>query len=140
VVHPEPAPPRTETAPLHREHPPTGPSPHASAAGPTRPFASEPPPPPAAVQAVRPAAAAPVLDAEIAKAERLARIVVSDIILYNQEKFDAAVQAGNVVAAMTADLAEGRSLFAQRIDARVRESRDFLTDELLRVAQMRRSR
>ena len=33
-------------------------------------------------------------DAEIAKAERLARIVVSDIILYNQEKFDAAVQRG----------------------------------------------
>ncbi len=40
--------------------------------------------------------------------------------------------------AMSGDLDEGRSLFAQRIDARVRESRDFLTEELLRVAEMRR--
>jgi hypothetical protein len=78
-------------------------------------------------------------EAEIAKAERLARIVVSDIILYNQEKFDAAVRAGDVVAAMSADLEEGRALFTQRVDARVRESRDFLTDELIRVAGMRRS-
>jgi predicted Zn finger-like uncharacterized protein len=79
------------------------------------------------------------LGAEIAKAERLARIIVSDIVLYNQEKFDAAVRADNVLAAMDNDLEEGRGLFAQRIDARVRESRDFLTEEMLRVARMRRS-
>jgi predicted Zn finger-like uncharacterized protein len=79
------------------------------------------------------------LSAEIAKAERLARIVVSDIVLYNQEKFDAAVQADNVLAAMDGELAEGRGLFAQRIGARIRESRDFLTEEMLRVARMRRS-
>jgi predicted Zn finger-like uncharacterized protein len=36
------------------------------------------------------------LGVEVAKAERLARIIVSDIVLYNQEKFDAAVRAGNV--------------------------------------------
>jgi len=85
------------------------------------------------------AAAAPVSEAEIAKAERLARIVVSDIILYNQEKFDAAVSEGNVVMAMDAELAEGRTLFSQRIEARVREQRDFLGEELLRVAGLRRS-
>lgn len=87
-----------------------------------------PPPPPAE----------PMLDAEVAKAERLARIVVSDIILYNQEKFDAAVRAGNVLEAMSGDLEEGRALFAQRIDARVREQRDFLAEELVRVAGTRR--
>jgi predicted Zn finger-like uncharacterized protein len=85
------------------------------------------------------AAAAPVSEAEIAKAERLARIVVSDIILYNQEKFDAAVSEDNVVMAMDAELAEGRTLFSQRIDARVREQRDFLGEELLRVAGLRRT-
>ena len=84
------------------------------------------------------AAAAPVNEAEIAKAERLARIVVSDIILYNQEKFDAAVSEGNVAMAMDAELTEGRTLFAQRIEARVRELRDFLGEELLRVAGLRR--
>ncbi|MFQ5418220.1 MAG: zinc-ribbon domain-containing protein [Myxococcota bacterium] len=128
---------------------------------PAPPVSLQPPPrveaaaaPPAAPRAVpQPAAPelasapsdapAPAVDpgeaAEIAKAERLARIVVSDIILYNQEKFDAAVQSGDVLAAMDAELVEGRTLFAQRIDARIRESRDFLNEELLRMARMRRS-
>jgi predicted Zn finger-like uncharacterized protein len=83
------------------------------------------------------ATTAPVSEAEIAKAERLARIVVSDIILYNQEKFDAAVAGGNVATAMDAELAEGRTLFSQRIEARVRGKRDFLAEELLRVAGLR---
>lgn len=77
------------------------------------------------------------LDAERAKAERLARIVVSDIVLYNEERFAAAVRGGNVLDAMAGDLAEGRQLFAERIDARVREERDYLEDELLRRAGAR---
>jgi hypothetical protein len=74
---------------------------------------------------------------ERAQAERLARIIVSDIILYEPDKFQAAVAAGNVVEAMDASLGEGRSLFAQRIDARVREEKDFLIEELVRVARER---
>jgi hypothetical protein len=77
------------------------------------------------------------LGAEIAKAERLARIIVSDIVLYNEEKFDAAVRAGNVVEALDSEMEEARAHFCQRIDARVRESRDFLVEELVRVAQKR---
>jgi len=100
-------------------------------------------PPPAPVEvpeASAPPAPASATASEVAKAERLARIVVSDIVLYNQEKFDAAVQSGDVVGAMDAELAEGRTLFAQRIEAGVRESRDFLTEELLRIAALRRSK
>jgi hypothetical protein len=74
---------------------------------------------------------------EVARAERLARIVVSDIVLYNQEKFDAAVRAGNVLEAMDAEMAEGRALVAARIDASLRQQRDFLAEELLRVASSR---
>jgi predicted Zn finger-like uncharacterized protein len=85
------------------------------------------------------AESASVSEAETAKAERLARIVVSDIILYNQEKFDAAVSGDNVVMAMDAELAEGRTLFSQRIEARVREERDFLAEELIRVAGLRKA-
>lgn len=68
------------------------------------------------------------------KAERLARIVISDIVLYNEERFAAAVRRGNVLDAMSGDLTEGRGLFEERIDARVRGERDFLKDELLRRA------
>jgi hypothetical protein len=76
-------------------------------------------------------------DEMVAKAERLARIVVSDIVLYNQEKFESALRAGNVLEAMEVELAEGRSLFNQRVDAPIRGQRDFLAEELLRVAKGR---
>jgi CheY-like chemotaxis protein len=129
------------------------PSPPTSAPVAPDPVAAPPDraaPPPAAVgPAVAPSPSAPVVATEPAPvagdefaearatAERLARIIVSDIILYEPDKFQAAVLAGNVVEAMDASLGEGRSLFAQRIDARVREEKDFLIEELLRVARER---
>jgi hypothetical protein len=136
-------------------------APHAAAPAP-RPAARPAPPPaarPAPPPVVRPApqAAAPAprprelepapaavrprrndgLEEERAKAERLARIVVSDIVLYNEERFAAAARAGNVLEVMSADLSEGRSLFEERIDPRVRGERDYLRDELIRNAKLR---
>jgi predicted Zn finger-like uncharacterized protein len=77
------------------------------------------------------------LSAARAQAERLARIIVSDIVLYNEEKFSAAVRSGGVLEAMRDELQEGRALFRERIDVQVRDERDFLADELLRVARGR---
>jgi len=76
-------------------------------------------------------------DEKVKQAERLARIVVSDIVLYSKDKFEAAVAAGNVLEAMQPELAEGRSLFTARVDSSIQEMRDFLTEELLRVAASR---
>ncbi len=83
-----------------------------------------------------PPEAAPV-DPAVAEAERLARIIVSDVVLYNEEKFAAAVADGSVIEVMEPDLQEGRSLFQARIDPDVAGQRDFLRDELLRVAKQR---
>jgi CheY-like chemotaxis protein len=91
---------------------------------------------PAAAPAAAPSAD-PGLAAEIARAERLARIIVSDVVLYNEDKLNAAIRAGNVSQSFESEMAEGRGHFAQRIDARVREMRDFLGEELLRVARAR---
>jgi hypothetical protein len=68
---------------------------------------------------------------------RLARIIVSDVVLYNPEKFEAGVRQGNVVAALSGELEEGFTLFAQRIDTNVCDPREFLERELLRVARSR---
>jgi predicted Zn finger-like uncharacterized protein len=97
-------------------------------------------PSPGATRSVSPAGAVPVNDGlaeERAKAERLARIIVSDVILYNQDKFARAVTAGRVVEMLDPDLEEGRALFRQRIDPRVREERDHLAEELVRVGRTR---
>ena len=74
-----------------------------------------------------------------AKAERLARIIISDVVLYNEELFSQAVASGNVLPTMERELAEGRAMFQQRVDERVREGRDFLADELNRVAAQRKA-
>jgi predicted Zn finger-like uncharacterized protein len=109
----------------------TAPSPAVRAAQPSAARVPQPTPVPA-----RPRAG-DGLDDQRAKAERLARIIVSDIVLYNEQKFAAAIRKGNVVEALDGDLAEGRHLFQERIDARVRSERDYLAEELLRVAQSR---
>ena len=101
------------------------------------------PSPPVRPSVVSPAATAsspPVedgLDEERRKAERLARIIVSDIVLYNAEQFEAALAAGNVIEALAPALEEGRALFRQRIDERVRSGCDHVEQELLRVARER---
>jgi CheY-like chemotaxis protein len=87
-----------------------------------------------------PPAAADPLAAERAKAERLARIIVSDIVLYNPEKFAAALRSASVVDAMRDELEEARGLFRERIDAAVRDERDHLAEELERVARTRGAR
>ena len=71
------------------------------------------------------------------QAERLARIIVSDILLYNPEKFEAGIRNGNVLEVLTAELEEGRSLFETRVEPKVREQRDFIAEELVRVARSR---
>jgi predicted Zn finger-like uncharacterized protein len=84
-------------------------------------------------------AADPELGAEIEKAERLARIIVSDIALYNAEKFEAAVRSGDVLTAMAAELQEGRELLGQRVGPRVGEVSAYLDREMLRIAQSRQT-
>lgn len=92
------------------------------------------PPDPATAPATPPAEASS--EAREA-AERLARIIVSDIALYQPEKFAEAIRSGNVVEAMDHEIGEGRVLFAQRVEEGIREERDFIVDELLRVARER---
>jgi len=100
-------------------------------------------PEPVAPRAPQPAPAAaasapePAVDPEVEQAERLARIIISDVVLYNEEKFRAACQAGNVLEALEGDLADGRAHFASRVPEHVRNARDFLADELMRVAKSR---
>ena len=49
------------------------------------------------------------------KARRLARIIVSDIALYNQDKVEEGVAAGTFFEVLAPEVAEGRRLFEERI-------------------------
>jgi predicted Zn finger-like uncharacterized protein len=125
--------PRPAPAPPVPRREAIAPAPKATSSPVPAPLAARP-----AAPRVAPAPAAdPALADAIAKAERLARIIVSDIVLYNEQRFAEAVRAGNVVEAFAAELSEGAGLLRERVEARVREQRDFLREELLRAARAR---
>ena len=115
---------------------PAEPAPKPTPVAESMPAAAPTPAPPAA-QPARPPATAPV-DSELAGAERLTRIIVSDIILYDDTKFQRAVKEGNVLEAFENELAEAKALFHQRVPEKVRSKRDFLSEELQARAEKRR--
>jgi len=75
--------------------------------------------------------------AERERAARLARIAVSEMLLYQPEKFDQASREGNLEQVLDLEIQEARALLRQRIGEEVRSERDFILDELRRVASER---
>jgi CheY-like chemotaxis protein len=64
------------------------------------------------------------------KARRLARIIISDIALYNQDKFEQGIRGGNTMELLAEEIREGRKLFKKRVDAEVCRGEDFLQTAL----------
>ncbi len=63
---------------------------------------------------------------DVEKAKRLARIIASDIALYNQDRVVAGVRSGTFFELLKDEVAEGRKLFETRIDPKIRSQEDFL--------------
>ena len=79
----------------------------------------------------------PEITAERERAQRLARIAVSEMLLYSPEKFEQAVENGTLEQVMDLEIQEARALLRQRISEQVRAETDFVLDELHRVAAER---
>lgn len=62
------------------------------------------------------------------KARRLARIIVSDIMLYNQGKVEEGVRNGTFYQILADDIREGRSLYQSRVPEEVLNSTSYLED------------
>ena len=63
------------------------------------------------------------------KAHRLARNIVADIALYNQEKVEEGVQSGTFFDLLAKEIAEGRRLFQERFPDLVANNNDILQAE-----------
>jgi len=63
---------------------------------------------------------------DIEKAQRLARIIVSDIALYNQEKVESGVRDGNFYELLKDEIDEGRRLYKSRVASDIQGMGDFL--------------
>lgn len=76
----------------------------------------------------------------VKRAERLARLIVADVALYNGDALDRARASGDEMeleARLRLDLEEGRLLFDLRVPEAVRRTRDFIAEAL---AELRRER
>jgi hypothetical protein len=74
------------------------------------------------------------------KARRLARLIVSDIVLYNQELVEEGIRTDSFYALLEADILEGRALYEKRIPDGIRCCTAYL-DEAFEafVTQKKRS-
>lgn len=73
----------------------------------------------------RPPAKAAVDPAEIEKARKFARLIVSDVALYNQEAVAEGLRNGTFYELLRDDIAEGRALYERRVPEAVRATRDY---------------
>lgn len=72
----------------------------------------------------------PLLDERIEKAKRLARIIVSDIYLYNTMKVEESIRNGNFYTAFAKEIKEGLKLYENRVSQEVRAISDFYKEAI----------
>jgi len=108
---------------------------------PPRPAAPPPPPPPPPPPAPRPVppppAAAPAIAPEEQKAhedaKRFARLVVSEIKLYNEAKVSEGRRQKDLYERLKEDIERGRAMYQERVTPKVRETTNYFVDELVRI-------
>ncbi len=73
-----------------------------------------------------------------AKARRLARIIVSDIALYNEAVIDKGVRSGQLMNLIRDDLEEGYRLFRSRVPPDIVEEADYIREALNSLVEKKR--
>ena len=91
------------------------------------PAKAAPPPPPAA----------PAIPPEEQKAhddaKRFARLVVSEIKLYNEAKVNEGRRNKDIYDRLKEDIERGRQMYNDRVPANVRDHANYFVDELVRI-------
>jgi hypothetical protein len=92
---------------------------------------------PAAAPAARPAVATPVLSPDDQKAhddaKRFARLVVSEIKLYNETKVNEGRKHKDLYERLKEDIERGRQMYEGRVPGHVRDASNYFVDELVRI-------
>jgi hypothetical protein len=117
-------------------------SPPAHTPEPLRPAPPPPPPPAPAVAPVRPSAGARRLAGPLAPAEgderreearRFAKLLVSEIKLYNEKAVMQGRTQGNIYELLKEDIDRSRQMYDERIPEDVRSGSNFFYEELVRI-------
>jgi response regulator RpfG family c-di-GMP phosphodiesterase len=75
---------------------------------------------------------------EYDEARRLARLILSDIIIYHAEKVEKSIRANDFFEALHAEIEEGRQYYDSKVPLRVRRDSEIFTETLQQFVQMKR--
>jgi hypothetical protein len=95
--------------------------------------AAAPPARPAAAPAAAPAVLTPEAQKAHEDAKRFARLVVSEIKLYNETKVNEGRRAKDLYERLKEDIERGRQMYMDRVAAPIRETTNYFYDELVRI-------
>jgi hypothetical protein len=67
------------------------------------------------------------------EARRLARTILSDILLYNQAKVKEGIEKDSLFDVLTEELAEGKKYYESMVDEDIRETNNFFNEAVVDV-------
>jgi response regulator RpfG family c-di-GMP phosphodiesterase/DNA-directed RNA polymerase subunit RPC12/RpoP len=80
----------------------------------------------------------PVESQEYAEARRLARLILSDIVIYHPAKVDQGIRDNSFFELLHAEIEEGRQYYESRVPMRVRRDTEIFSETLQQFVQMKR--
>lgn len=75
---------------------------------------------------------------EYDEARRLARLILSDIIIYHPQKVESGIRDNNFFEVLKEEIDEGRQYYDSRVPFRVRRDSEIFTETLQQFVQMKR--
>jgi len=80
----------------------------------------------------------PIEPREYDEARRLARLILSDIVIYNAGKVEQGIRENNFFDVLKEEIEEGRQYYESRVPFRVRRDTEIFTETLQQFVQMKR--
>lgn len=80
----------------------------------------------------------PIEPREYDEARRLARLILSDIIIYHASKVEQGIRDNNFFELLKEEIEEGRAYYDTRVPQRVRRDTEIFTETLQQFVQMKR--
>jgi CheY-like chemotaxis protein/DNA-directed RNA polymerase subunit RPC12/RpoP len=80
----------------------------------------------------------PVEPKEYDEARRLARLILSDIVIYHPGKVEVGIRDDNFFDVLKSEIAEGRNYYDSRVPLRVRQNTEIFSETLQQFVRMKR--
>jgi CheY-like chemotaxis protein len=80
----------------------------------------------------------PIEPREYDEARRLARLILSDIVIYNAPKVEQGIRENNFFDVLKEEIEDGRQYYDSRVPFRVRRDTEIFTETLQQFVQMKR--